>query len=48
MDLVIADKTGLEVALLKMPYELDLDVGSTNDYQLTVPLEDWKIGRAHV
>ena len=41
MDLVIADKTGLEVALLKMPYELDLDVGSTNDYQLTVPLEDW-------
>ena len=41
MDLVIADKTGLEVTLLKMPYELDLDVGSTNDYQLTVPLEDW-------
>lgn len=41
MDVVITDEKGLEVGLLKIPFDLDLDIGSSNDYQLTVPLADW-------
>lgn len=41
MDLIIADELGSEVAFL-FSVDLRLDIGSTNDYVLRIPVKEWE------
>ena len=42
MDFIVANEKGEEVSCLRIPYDFDIDIGSTNDYALTVPLKAWQ------
>lgn len=42
MDFIVANEKREEVGSLKIPFDLDMDAGDTNDYELTVSLSDWE------
>lgn len=42
MDLIIADAAGYELGSLDINKEIDMDIGDTNDYTMTVALSDWQ------
>ena len=42
LNIIIADEDGEEIGSLKIPFDLDLDIGGENDYQLTTALSDWQ------
>lgn len=41
MELIIADSAGLELGSLDANKEIDMDIGETNDYTMTMALSDW-------
>lgn len=41
MDFIIADESGKEVGYIDVNKEVDMDIGGTNDYAMTVALSDW-------
>lgn len=42
MDFIMANEKGEEISSLRIPYDFDIDIGSTNDYALTLSLKDWQ------
>lgn len=42
LNIIIADENGEEIGSLQIPFDLDLDIGGENDYQLTTALSDWQ------
>ena len=42
MDFVIANEKGEEISFLRIPYDMDIDIGNTNDYVLNVSLSEWQ------
>lgn len=42
LEIIIADDDGKEIGLLKIPFDIDIDIGGENDYQLTTTLSDWQ------
>ena len=45
MELIIASPDGKEIGFWNDEKELDLDVGDTNDFEITIPLEGWNTKR---
>lgn len=42
MDFIMANEKGEEISFLRIPYDMDIDIGNTNDYVLNVSLSEWQ------
>ncbi len=42
MDFMMTNEKGEETSFLRIPYDMDIDIGNTNDYVLNVSLSEWQ------
>lgn len=42
MDFTMTNEKGEGISFLRIPYDMDIDIGNTNDYELNVSLSEWQ------